>query len=136
MGLREYFEQARGVGVLSTADAAGKVNAAIYARPHFLGDDDQEIAFIMNDLLSHDNVAANPHAAYLFIEAGEGYAGKRLFLTMTREETDRDKIQAIRRRNLPADCDEGGTPTKFLVYFRVDGVRPLIGGGDADSSSS
>jgi len=130
MGLREYFEGVKGTGVLATADADGKVNVAIYSRPHFLGDDDGEVAFIMNDRLSHDNVDSNPHAAYLFVEEAGGYVGKRLFLTKTREETDPDKIQSIQRRNLPPECDEGGTKKRFLVHFRVDGIRPLIGTGD------
>ena len=130
MGLQEYFESAKGIGVLATADADGKVNVAIYSRPHFPEGDDQEVAFIMNDRLSHDNVEANPHAAYLFVEETHGYVGKRLFLTKTREETDRDKIQSIRRRNLPPECSEGETKKRFLVHFHVDGIRPLIGTGE------
>ena len=130
MGLQEYFRDVKGIGVLATADTDGKVNVAIYSRPHFLGDGDEEVAFIMNDRLSHDNVDSNPHAAYLFIEEAGGYVGKRLFLTKVREETDPDKIQSIRRRNLPPGCDEGNTKKKFLVYFRVDGIRPLIGTGE------
>ena len=78
----------------------------------------------MNKRLSHANVEANPHAAYLFIEEGGGYVGKRLVLTKTREEDDPDKIQSLRRRNLPDQCDEG--KTRYLVHFRIDGVRPLI----------
>jgi hypothetical protein len=127
MTLREYFQSVTGIGVLSTADTDGKVNAAIYSRPHFLGDDDTELAFIMNDRLSHDNIDVNPHASYLFIEQSEGYVGKRLFLTKTREETDQEKILSLRRRNLPPECDAGDTKQRFLVYFRVDGIRPLIG---------
>jgi hypothetical protein len=130
MRLEEYFENVRGIGVLATADADGKVNVAIYSRPHFLSGDDAEVAFIMNDRLSHDNVDSNPHAAYLFVEETGGYVGKRLFLTKTREETDPDKIQSIRRRNLPAQCDEGDAKRRFLVHFRVDGIRPLIGTGE------
>lgn len=130
MELREYFEGVKGTGVLATADADGKVDVAIYSRPHFLGEDDTEIAFIMNDRLSHDNVDANPHAAYLFIEETAGYVGKRLSLTKIREETDPERIQSVRRRNLPPACDEGGTKKKFLVHFRVDGIRPLIGNGE------
>ena len=130
MGLQEYFESVKGIGVLATSDANGRVDVAIYSRPHFLGDDDAEIVFIMNDRLSHDNVDVNPHAAYLFIEEGGGYVGKRLFLTKTREETDPDEIQSVRRRDLPPDCDKGGTKKKFLVHFRVDGIRPLIGSGE------
>jgi hypothetical protein len=130
MNLREYFQDTKGIGVLATSDADGKVDVAVYSRPHFLGDGDEEVAFIMNDRLSHDNVDSNPHAAYLFIEETGGYVGKRLFLTKTREETDPEKIQSMRRRNLPPDCEEGATKKRFLVYFRVDGIRPLIGAGE------
>ncbi len=127
MKLSEYFEKAKGVGVLATADGGGKVNVAVYARPHFLNqDDDGTCAFIMSDRLSHDNVKQNPSAAYLFIEEAEGYVGKRLSLTMIREETDPDKISAIRRRTAPKISEEEGR-MKYLVHFRIDGVRPLIG---------
>ena len=129
MNLRKYFETAQGTGVLATSDASGKVNVAIYSRPHFLSDDDGEVAFIMNDRLSHDNVVENANAAFLFIEDSEGYVGKRLFLTKVMEETDEEKIRSLQRRNLPRDCDEGKNEKRFLVHFRVDGVRPLIGTG-------
>lgn len=125
MKLSEYFEQAKGIGVLATADAQGKVNVAIYARPHFLDEhDDSTCAFVMSDRVSHDNVQSNPHAAYLFAEQGADYVGKRLTLTPVREETDIGKIQAIRRRSVPPVSEEG---SKYLVYFRIDAVRPLIG---------
>ena len=130
MELQEYFENVKGTGVLATADVDGKVNVAVYSKPHFLGDDDREVAFIMNDRLSHDNVDANPQAAYLFIEENGGYVGKRLFLTKVREETDQDKIQSLRRRNLPPECEEGDVKKRFLVHFRVDGIRPLVGSGE------
>jgi len=126
MKLSDYFKKAKGVGVLATADAKGKVNTAIYARPHFLdANDDSTLAFIMTDRLCHANVQANPHASYLFIEEGEGYIGKRLSLTKIKEETDQEKILSLRRRNLPQECDEG--KIRFLVHFHIDGIRPLIG---------
>ena len=84
-------------------------------------------AFIMSDRLCHANVQANPHASYLFMEEADEYVGKRLTLTKIKEDTDQEKIQAIRRRNLPDECNEG--KTRFLVYFHVEGVRPLIGTG-------
>ena len=31
----------------------------------------------MSDRLSHENIKANPHAAYLFAEEVEDYVGKR-----------------------------------------------------------
>ncbi len=43
---------------------------------------------------------------------------------MVREETDIEEIQSIRRRRVPPVSEEGA---KYLVYFRIDAVRPLIG---------
>jgi len=85
MTLSEYFESAKGTGVLATANASGEVDAALYGRPHVI--DDRTIAFIMADRLSHQNLQSNSHATYLFVERGEGYKGKRLYLTKIAEET-------------------------------------------------
>jgi hypothetical protein len=38
MSLKAYFEDKKGIGVLSTASAGGKVNSAIYSRPHVMED--------------------------------------------------------------------------------------------------
>ncbi len=35
MNLSDYFDNTKGYGVLATADSSGKVDAAVYARPHF-----------------------------------------------------------------------------------------------------
>jgi flavin reductase (DIM6/NTAB) family NADH-FMN oxidoreductase RutF len=124
--MKEYFENARGVGVLATADADGKVNVAIYARPHFLDAEDDTVAsFIMNERLSYSNIQANSNAAYLFMEEGDEYVGKRLSLTKIGQDDDQEKIKSLRRRSLPDECYEG--KSKHLVHFRIDGVRPLIG---------
>ena len=123
MNLAEHFDKVKGTGVLGTADSEGKVDLAIYARPHVI--DDQTVAFIMRDRLSHANVVANPHAAYLFVEQGEGRKGLRLYLTRTAEEDDPKKIEAMRRKSR-RDEDTAGANV-FLVHFRVDEVRPLVG---------
>ncbi len=127
--LKTYFENTEGVGVLATADAEGKVDAAVYSRPHFM--EDGTLAFIMRDRLTHRNLQSNPHAAYLFIEKGAGFQGLRLFLTKTREETDPDLIEKLRRRH-DRPKDPEGVTIRFLVYFKLDKTLPLIG---ADSKT-
>lgn len=125
MTLGEYFESTAGVGVLATSDAEGLVDAAIYARPHVI--DEETIALIMADRRSHRNLQANPRAVYLFKEEGS-YRGRRLYLMKTKEEKDSPLIAEIRRRK---SCDgEGkdGDGPKFLVWFRIVRIRPLIGG--------
>ena len=124
MELKEYFEETEGSGILATADGDGKVDAAVYARPHFM--EDGTIAMIMRDRLTHNNLQSNPHACYLFIEKGPGYKGKRLFLTKMREEQDSELLQSLRRRQYIDEKDE----TKYLVFFKTEKVLPLVGAGN------
>ena len=95
MTLKEYFEEKKGVGVLATADGEGKVNAAVYARPHVM--DDGSLAFIMRNRQTYYNLQSNPHAAYLFVEEGPGYEGKRLYLTKLGEDEDPDLVGSLER---------------------------------------
>lgn len=125
MTLKDYFEATKGTGVLATADSSGKVDAAVYSRPHFM--EDGSLAFIMRDRLTHHNLQSNPHATFLFIENGPGYNGRRLFLKKLREENNPELINKIKRRKY---TDENEEP-KFLVYFRVEKELPLIGGGQS-----
>ena len=123
MQLQQYFEDTKGIGVLATADADGKVDAAVYARPHFM--EDGTLAFIMRDRLTHNNLQANPHATYLFVEDGSGYKGVRLFMSKLREEQDSALLAKLKRRKYEDDDQV----SKFLVFFRLDQQLPLVGDG-------
>jgi len=125
MKLAEYFEKKAGMGVLATADDKGIVSAALYARPHFMNE--ETIVFIMADRLSHNNLQSNPHAAYLFLESGDKYVGKRMHLTKIKEEKDSPLIATLRRRKTYDEKKSLESETKYLVYFRIDKVLPLIG---------
>jgi hypothetical protein len=122
MKISEYFKTAKGTGVLATADGSGRVNVSIYAVPHVM--DEETIAFLMADRLTHQNLQSNPHAAYLFMEGEEKYKGKRLYLTKIREEKDTKILDSIRRKEYPELKGK-----EHLVYFRVDKILPLIGTG-------
>jgi hypothetical protein len=126
MDLGEYFENLKGTGVLATSDDQGRVDVAVYARPHVM--DRETIAFIMPDRLTHHNLQSNNHAAYLFMEEGRGYKGIRLFLTKVREEEDSELLRSIRRRKYASEKGEE-EGSRFLVFFKVDKVLPLIGAG-------
>ena len=125
MNIKAYFENTPGTGVLATADAEGLVNVALYGRPHVI--DEQTVALIMSDRMSHRNLQTNPHAAYLFKEKG-GYQGIRLYLTKIEEEKNSPRIAEIRRKVYPEISDKVEQESKFLVLFRIDRTRPLIGG--------
>jgi len=125
MTMAEYFENTQGYGVLSTADKNGRVNAAMYARPHFI--DENTAVFIMLERLTHTNLQENPYAAYLFLEKGPGYKGKRLYMKKIREEQNDDLVKDLCRR-----CDYSAHReqlTRQVVFFHVDKVLPLVGAG-------
>ena len=126
MDLQDYFETTSGVGVLSTADNKGKVNASIYGRPHFM--DEKTIAFIASDRLTHANLKKNPSAIYLFKEDGS-YKGYRLYLTKTHEDKDSPLIEQLRRKKYKGLGRKYDTESKFLIYFRIKKILPLIGDG-------
>lgn len=126
MDIKEYFENIKGVGVLATADDQGKVDAAIYATPHII--DKDTIAFIMPDRLTHHNLQSNNHAAYLFKEDGAGYKGTRLFLSKIREEKDTELLHSLRRKKYANE--ESEEDARYLVFFSVDNILPLIGPGE------
>ena len=123
MSLKQYFEDTKGIGILATADGDGKVDAAVYARPNVM--DDDSLAFIMRDRLTHHNLKSNSNATYLFVENGPGYRGKRLYLTKVREEQDTELLASLRKRQYIDEKDEA----KYLVLFKLTKELPLIGEG-------
>jgi hypothetical protein len=123
MSLEEYFNNTKGMGILSTADSEGKVDSAVYARPHFMKD--VTLAMIMRDRLTHHNLQSNPHATYLYKEEGSGYRGKRLFMTKVREEQNTELLETLRRRK----SAYGNGEDRFLVFFKLEKELPLFGDG-------
>jgi hypothetical protein len=125
MKLSEYFEKTKGRGVIATSDSKGRVGTAVYGRPHFINE--KAVVFIMADRLMHKNLQSNPYASYLFMEAKDRYVGKRLYLTKIKEEKDSALIDKIRRKESCPVYTIYKDKIKYLVYFRVDKVLPLIG---------
>ena len=123
MNLKEYFDSNKGIGVLSTANSEGKVDAAIYARPHFM--EDGTLALIMRDRLSHHNLQSNSHETYLFKAEGSGYRGKRLYMTKVSEEQNAELLKSLQRRK----SDYGNGEGRFIVFFKLEKELPLVGDG-------
>jgi len=124
MDLKSYFDETEGTGILATADSTGKVDAAVYSRPNIT--EDGQILFIMTDRLTHQNLQSNPYAVFLFMEAGQLWKGKRLYLVKTKEESDLDKIEALMSRRHPPDVEKYKNIDKFLVYCKLEEERPLV----------
>lgn len=123
MDWKEYFETTKGKGYLATADGGGRVNIAVYSRPHV--QEDGTFAFGMTDRLTHANVENNPHAAYAF-NAG-GFSGFRFYLEKVREETEGALLEAVKKRADEVCAPGAGDAVKFVVYFRLVNHLPLVG---------
>ncbi|MFA5422710.1 MAG: pyridoxamine 5'-phosphate oxidase family protein [Phycisphaerae bacterium] len=123
MDLGKYFAKANGTGILATADEEGNVDLAIYAKPVVV--DRNTIAFVMRERLSHQNIEDNPKAAYMFIEKAGG-KGLRLYLAMEREETNSSIVNKIIAEH-PEICPAQDEANKYLVLFKVEKIRELVG---------
>jgi hypothetical protein len=126
MDLKKYFGSRKGIGVLSTADEKGKVNAAVYSKPHVI--DDKHVSFIMADRLTHANTNKNPFATFLFKEDGKGYKGKRLYLKKKNETENQELIaETCKIEYAGSICEPRYLKKTFLVTFSVQSVLPLLG---------
>ena len=129
MNLENYFSEANGLGILSTADDTGKVNSAIYARPHFLGDN--RVSFIMRDRLTRSNLKSNPHANFMFVNQSDGLSGLRINLQKVSESSDQKRIDQLSRR---MRRKRGDNERRYLVSFRVEKVLSLLGGNELSTN--
>jgi hypothetical protein len=123
MSLAEYFETIEGTGILATSNSDGNVDLAIYSRPYVI--EENKIAFSMLERTSYANVQSNPKAAYMFIEKGQGYKGKRLYLKKSGEETDPQRIEEIKSQRMKRH-ESTTESARHFVYFSVENIRAVV----------
>jgi hypothetical protein len=115
---------APGLGVMATADRAGLVNTAVYARPHVI--DATTLVWGMTDKRTFANISQNPHAAFLFKQSGPGFQGVRLGLELIRTEEHGEMLARIQRNTDEIVGPGAGSAVTHAVWFRVVETRPLI----------
>jgi len=123
MKLAELFPEG-GRGVIGTADANGVVNLAVFATPHVI--DEETLAWGFTDGRSLANLKANPHASYLYLAPSRGYTGWRLALTFKQEIGEGELLASIKEAATLAAGPQAGVAVKYVVFFKVDEVRPLM----------
>jgi hypothetical protein len=123
MNLAELFAKP-GMGVMSTSSSDGRVNSAIYARPHVV--DETTLVWGMTDRRTYQNLASNRHAAFLFKTGGPGFSGVRLGLELIRTEESGDLLESIKKNTEEIVGPGAGAAVTHAAWFRVTEVRPLI----------
>ena len=123
MNLSELFANP-GLGVMSTSSSDGKVNSAVYARPHVI--DETTLVWGMTDKRTYQNLTRNRHAAFLFKLNNPGFSGVRLTLELIRTEEEGDLLVTIKKNTDEIVGPGVGAAVTHAAWFRVVEVRPLI----------
>ena len=118
MKLANYFENNTGLGILSTADKEGKVNGALYARPHI---QDNKAIFLAAPNHTLRNIKENAYAHYLFKQDGQEYEGVRLQLKLQKIDQDQDRADELRRKHKDKDN------YAYILEFEILEAHNLIG---------
>ncbi len=113
-----------GLGVMSTSSPDGRVNSAVYARPHII--DESTLVWGMTDKRTYQNLTRNPHAAFLFKTNGPGFSGVRLALDLLRTEESGELLETIKANTEEIVGPGAGAAVTHAVWFKVIEVRKLI----------
>ncbi|TLM65769.1 MAG: pyridoxamine 5'-phosphate oxidase family protein [Deltaproteobacteria bacterium] len=113
-----------GLGVMATADSEGRVNTAVYARPHVVGD--TTLVWGMTDGRTYRNLVQNPRASYLFRQAGGGFRGARFELELLRFEDGGEMLEVVRRRTGDVVGPAAAAAVRHVAWFRIVERRALI----------
>lgn len=123
MNLAEMFTHP-GLGVLSTSSPDGKVNSAVYARPHVI--DETTLVWGMTDKRTYQNLTRNRHAAFLFKTISPGFSGVRLALELIKTEESGELLETIKKNTDEIVGPGAGVSVTHAAWFKVVEVRPLI----------
>lgn len=123
MNLAELFTNP-GLGVMSTSSSDGKVNSAIYARPHVI--DETTLVWGMTDKRTYQNLTRNRHAAFLFKTGGPGFTGVRLGLELIKTEEEGEVLEMIKQNTDEIVGPGAGAAVTHAGWFKVTETRPLI----------
>lgn len=123
MKLLELFANP-GLGVMSTSSSDGKVNSAVYARPHVI--DETTLVWGMTDKRTYQNLTRNRHAAFLYKLNNPGFSGVRLALELIKTEEEGELLATIKTNTDEIVGPGAGSAVTHAAWFRVVEVRPLI----------
>jgi len=121
--LADYFAS-EGFGVLATSSSDGTVNTAVYSRPHVI--DQTTLAWGMTEGRTATNIRQNPHASFLFRQGKHGYVGIRIVLDLLRIEEEGAMLAVVRERTAEVLSPAAAAAVRYVAYFAVREVRPLV----------
>ena len=115
------------VGVLATADADGKPNAAYFGSPRLNVEGQLIMGMMENRSLA--NLEANPFAVFFTVkEAPVGFTtpGWRLYLECKQIDREGEVLAQVKKAVAAGAGEDAAAGIKAGVVFEVTKVRPLV----------
>ena len=115
------------VGVLATADADGKPNAAYFGSPRL--DVEGKLIMGMMENRSLANLEVNPHAVFFTVQGapvGFNTPGWRLYLECKQIDREGEVLAKVKKAVAAGAGEAAAAGIKAGVVFEVTKVRPLV----------
>lgn len=125
--LMDYFNKQPRIGILSTANREGKVNAAVFGSPRMV--DEKTVVMGLGKNRTLDYLQQNPHAVYTILEPGEtlmDWKGLRVYLKLKDCATSGKKLEAYKREVAAALGEGAAKMMHATLTFEVTEVRPIV----------
>ncbi len=127
MEVMSFFNQTSRIGVLSTADADGNVNAAVFGSPRMI--DENTVIMGISENRSYRNLLDNPKAVFLVVEPGKSimeWKGLRVYLKVEAIDTDGKFYNEIKTGIAEAVGKDAARMIRAAVRFKITEIRNLI----------
>jgi hypothetical protein len=125
--LVDYFNKQPRIGILSTANREGKVDAAIFGSPMMI--DEKTVVMGLGQNRTFTYLQENPNAVYTIVEEGEAFMdwkGLRVYLKMKEYATSGETLETYKKQVARAAGEDAAAMIHASVTFEVTEVRPLI----------
>ncbi|MDK2889595.1 MAG: hypothetical protein PWR21_226 [Methanoculleus sp.] len=125
--LMDYFNKQPRIGILSTANKEGKVDAAIFGSPMMV--DEKTVVMGLGENRTFAYLQENPNAVYTIVESGEtimDWKGLRVYLKMKEYATSGEMLDNYRKQIAGVVGEDAASTIHASVTFEVGEVRPLV----------
>ncbi len=125
--LLEIFNKQPRIGTLSTANAQGDVNVAVFGSPQMI--DENTVVMGMGENRSFRNLRENPKAVFIVLEPGEtvmDWKGARVYLEALDIETGGGFYDQIRDNIAKTAGKQAAAMIHAAIRFKITEVRPIV----------
>ena len=125
--LMELFNQRPRIGTLSTANAHGEVNVAVFGSPQMI--DENTVVMGIGKNRSFANLQENPKAVFIVMEPGKtvmDWKGARVYLEAMDIETGGGFYEQIKENIARAGGKGAADMIRAAIRFKITEVRPLV----------